>query len=96
MISYNKRIKRGYGLSVIRNNRELLALMEFCRNSLRDKKDNFMITNNKHCWVWLVTLKLYGNRCEEDLILIDKFNPERTMYYDVIDFIESHAGWYWS
>lgn len=79
------RIRHGFGLSPIRNQRELKALIDFCEKQLSCK-----FIDPKFERVYKDTLKLY-NSDEPIVIEIDGLP-----YSDVYDFIEDHTGWYWS
>lgn len=89
------RIRHGYGLSPIRNKRELRALYDFCKRELAERRE-FNVPYGKRDWVFTVTVAMYER---EDVLtpLMDKrFNPEQRDYVTIYDFIEDHVGWYWS
>jgi len=96
-LSETYRIKTGYGLRPIRNKRELEALIKFCKSDLLEKYHWHCLTNTKHCWVELVTIKMYEEAEDaKELSMLKKFNPYQMYYRDIYDFIEDHVGYYWS
>ena len=52
------RILHGWGLSPIRNNRELKALIEFCHKELERDKETRLYPKRKE--IFLVTIDLYN------------------------------------
>ena len=90
------RIKRGYGLRPIRNERELKALIKFCKRALNEKHMYLNASYTKHDWVWFTTIKLY----EDDesptslRLLAHRYNTV-PFILDVWDFIENYSDWYW-
>jgi len=60
------RIKNGYGLSPIRNKRELKALIKFCKDNIKYYEEaGFTDSNNLE--VWKETVRLYENDKYEEL-----------------------------
>ena len=91
-ISEPYRIKAGYGLSPIRNKRELKALIGFCEEQLEDEK---LMKLNPHLEeLYSLTVKIYyeypnkhNGRCY--------YNNGRR-YYDIYTLINDNARSYWS
>lgn len=71
------RIEIGMGLSPLRNNREIKALIRFCKNELKDVKQ--MKLNPERKKVYSKTVADY----------------KKTGHID-LNYVEEHAGWYWS
>lgn len=93
------RIKIGVGLSPVRSNREMKALIEFCYSELEDTEH--MELNPERKRVYEMTVKLYEQGLSDDPAIfakIHQFKPVKTapMYNDVDNFIEDHVGWYWN
>ena len=83
------RIRHGFGLSVLRSNRELRALIDFCRSTLKEYREakftsSFMKT-------WAKTIKLYEDM-EDCSDLSDKFLAE----LELERYIDNHFKEYWS
>lgn len=89
------RIRNGFGLSPIRNERELKALIKFCKSQVKDWHD-YNLYPSKHKWVALVTIRMYERGNVSDILFIKKFNPDGQDYMSIYDFIEDHVGYYWS
>lgn len=90
------RIKRGYGLSPIRTNKEMKALLEFCRNEL--KQTEIMKLNPERKRIYETTIELYENWAVDGEYKPIKFKPvpQSKEYYDPQHFIDDHCGWYWN
>lgn len=90
------RIKKGYGLSPIRNKREMKALLEFCRNELKDKEQMKLNPDRKR--IYATTLKLYDQWVSDERYEPVKFKPVKqlTEYYEPHTFINDHCEWYWN
>lgn len=93
-ISETYRIRNGYGLSPIRNERELKALVDFCESQL--KEEHIQKYNDKERWVFEVTIAMYCSGEVRDILFNKKFNPKDWDYTDIYSFIEDHIGYYWS
>lgn len=81
------RIKKGFGLSPLRTNRELKALIEFCRNELMD--DQHMRLNQKRRAIYQATIAIY----EQPLTPVILNNKT---YYTLSDIVDDHVGWFWN
>lgn len=78
------RIKKGYGLSPIRNKRELKSLIKFCKDNIKYyEKAGFAVSNNLE--VWKETVKLYEN-----------YKLSKYKLSELYDYIDLHCGEYWS
>ena len=93
-ISESYRIKNGFGLSPIRNKRELKALIKFCENQL--KEEHIQKYNPKKKWVFEVTIAMYYSDNVRDILFNNYFNPEEYDYIDIYSFIEDNLNDYWS
>lgn len=88
-VSYSRGIRRGYGLSAVRNEREAKALVYFCKNSHTlenpsQNKTRIKIFNN--------TVRLFdGKRIRK--CPCDRCQPCDRLIFD--DYVEAHIGWYW-
>ncbi len=80
------RIRNGYGLSPIRNKRELRALVAFCEEQL---KEEYMKLNPDRREVFELTVKLANPDC-----FYVYYKQEK--YINIYRFIEDRCGWYWS
>lgn len=86
-------IRRGFGLSPLRSNREYKALIDFCERELLDK--DHMKLNPDRRKVYKATLKLNKLNTPEGFWFKTAHSPK--MYYnDPHTFIEDHVGWYWN
>lgn len=94
-LSETYRIRNGFGLSPIRNERELKALVDFCKQQLRERKEFNQEITKSH-WVYLVTIRMYEHGEVADLLFIKKYNEWQLDYYTIHQFIEEHSGHYWS
>jgi hypothetical protein len=96
--SYSYRIKKGWGLTAVRNGRELKAIVEFCREELKDVED--MEVNPDRKKVYEMTVLLYEQGLSDDKNVFTKlhdFNiPKQTRFNDVEEFINEYVGWYWN
>lgn len=87
--SYSRGIRRGYGVTAIRNRREAKALIYFCKNSriLDDPNQNdFRIKifkNTVRPYEGKRIRKCPCNRCE----------PSDRLIFS--DYVDAHVGWYW-
>lgn len=93
--SESYRIKIGCGLSPIRSDREYEAVIEFCKEQLKDKKHMKLNPDRKRIYETTVKLDKNWKKGVGDIIKFTEPTPER-LYNDPFDFIEDHAGWYWS
>lgn len=100
-ISESYRIQSGGGIRPIRNQRELDALINFCRSEL--KNVDYMRLNPDRKKIYQMTVDLYDQEHSDDIniayktlsIKLDHYS--KPMHYnDVIDFICDHVNWYWS
>ena len=93
-ISEPYRIRNGWGLSPIRNKRELKALIKFCEEQLEDKK---LMRLNLHLEeLYSLTVKIYYEypKLTDGMLEVYKYNGRR--YYDVYTLIKDNARYYWS
>ena len=82
--SYTYRLRNGWGIQVIRNEREMKALIEFCDEEFKEyQRAGF--TDSQHALIWRETVKLYK-----------KWKKNGTGYAELEDYIENHVGCYWS
>lgn len=90
------RIKQGYGLSPIRSDREMKALLEFCTNELKDTEHMELNPDRKR--VYETTIQLYNNWVVKGEFIPIKFKPVKQTkeYFDPHHFVEDHVGWYWN
>lgn len=88
------RIRVGFGLSPIRNNREMRALIQFCKDQL--KEEHIQKYNPKIKWVYEVTIAMWENGNARDILFNKEFNPDDHDYMDIYYFIAEHCGYYWS
>ena len=80
------RIRHGWGLSPIRNKRELKALIAFCQEELKDEEH--MRLNPQRWDIYEETVRLY-----ERQIVNDDWTDYRQ---NIHDYIRDHSGWYWN
>jgi hypothetical protein len=85
-ISASYRIKNGWGLSPIRNNRELKALIWFCENELKDKEH--MRLNPGRKLVYKNTIKLAKGEH------VKKYRTQS--HYTLYEYIDEKVDWYWN
>jgi hypothetical protein len=97
-LSYAYRIERGWGLDAIRSDKELEAVIKFCKNELLDTE--YMELNPERKRVYEMTILLYEQSLSSDREVYAKlhdFEPvKKSSYNDVEDFITDHVGWYWN
>jgi len=90
-LSESFRIKNGFGLSPIRNERELKALIKFCKTMLKDYKQyGFESSNMK---IWKKTVELYEWAIFEDTLNELKIYDKWAKLYK---YIEDNSQSYWS
>lgn len=94
IISEPYRIKNGYGLRAVRNERELKALIKFCKNEL--KEEHIQKYDLKRKWIYEVTIAMYENGNVRDLLFNKEFNSDDFDYLSINEFINNYADWYWS
>lgn len=96
--SYAYRIERGFGLDAIRSDKELRAVVKFCREELKDKE--YMELNPERKRIYEMTIILYEQSLSEDMKICTKlhdFEPiKQDKYNDVEEFISDYAGWFWN
>jgi len=85
-LSETYRIKNGWGLRAIRNDRELKALITFCYTELEEE-----YLSDKQRKLYEATIDAYNMEKSDKLF---KFKGKE--YIDVYDLIEDYCGWYWS
>lgn len=83
------RIENGFGLSPIRNQRELKALIRFCK---RELKEDYMELNPDKKHVLETTVRLYN----EQMINNDWSSYVKNMRNHIGYYIEDHISYYWS
>lgn len=90
------RIKQGYGLSPIRTDREMKALLDFCRNELKDAKHMKLNPDRKR--IYETTIKLYEQWVTNVEYEPIKFKPVKKLnsYYEPHSFISDHCDWFWN
>lgn len=81
------RIKTGFGLSPLRNQREVKALIGFCRSELKDTAH--MELNPERRAVYQATVQIY----DKPLNPVE-LNGEK--YYSLMRIVDDHCGWYWN
>lgn len=86
-LSETYRIKNGWGLRAIRNDRELKALITFCYTELEQE-----YLSDKQRELYEATIDAYY--LSESMDKTFKFKGKE--YIDVYDLIEDYVGWYWS
>lgn len=96
--SYPYRISRGVGLSVIRNDKELEAVIKFCREELKDKEH--MDCNPDRKRIYEMTILLYEQGRSNDKEVYTKLHKfesiKQEMFNEVEEFISEYNGWYWN
>jgi hypothetical protein len=96
------RIRNGFGLNAIRNEREAKALYDFCVNELADKRH--MDLNPERCGVYEHYVELYQWTFME---MADKkyklykgymkfLRGSRTSTSNIYAFARDNAGWFWN
>lgn len=88
-ISEPYRIRNGFGLSPIRNKRELKALIRFCESQL--KEIHIQELNPKKKEVLETTIELYQAELDQLPIIRDKWS-----YVNIHEYIRDNIGYYWS
>ena len=88
------RIRHGFGLSPIRNNREMRALVQFCKDEL--KEEHIQKYNPRKKWVFEVTIAMWENGEVRDILFNKEFNSDEVDYYSIYSFINDNIGCYWS
>jgi len=83
------RIRHGFGLSVIRSERELKALIDFCNLNISDCKETGL--SSSFLKTWKNTVELYIDMSVAQ-------TPEEEVHYRnrLIDYINEHFREYWS
>ena len=99
--SYAYRARRGCGISSVRNDKELQAIVEFCREELKDAEMMELNPDRKRIYEMTVTLYEQNQSNEREVFAkLHKFElaPEcqQKSYNDVEDFIDDHCRWYWN
>ena len=87
------RIRHGWGLSPLRNRRELKALIAFCMEQLGD--EHHMDLNEKRKLIYLHTVNLYRHEMlgdKQSKKWVDEAKLNTTFYA----YVEDNVGWYWS
>ena len=99
-LSYAYRIKRGWGLSATRNDRELKAVYEFCKMELKNSENIDAEENSIRKNIYEMTVLLYEQGQSNDPKVFTKLHkfkiPQQGSYNNVEDFINSCVGWYWN
>jgi hypothetical protein len=93
------RIKIGVGLSPLRNENEYKALLEFCRNELKDTENMKLNPERKRIYETTLLLDREWNRkWDDNSVPFVEFKPvgRTKRYCDPMDFIQDHVGWYWN
>ena len=87
------RIRHGFGLSPLRNKGELRALIDFCKEELKDKEH--MKLNVQRRDIYKETIYLYNLMAKND-------SPKKGYYFagkrymTLMEFVEDYIGWYWN
>lgn len=96
--SYAYRTRCGHGISVIRSEKDLKAIVDFCRQELEDKE--MMDLNPDRKKIYEMTVKLYEQNQSDEREVYTKLHPftsvHQEQYNDVEDFIDDHVRWYWN
>lgn len=88
------RIRHGFGLSPVRNNRELKALIRFCQDELdRATVEQLADKVNKHLEIFYYTIKLYE---EQGNYSFEGVKYDGVTYLSIYDFINQHIDYYWN
>ena len=93
------RIRNGWGLSPLRNKRELKALVKFCDDYINGKTSlpGQPELNPVRSEIYINTSLLSkGIRCEIQCHHCDKGDGNIQVYTNIYDYIQNHCGWYWS
>jgi hypothetical protein len=93
-LSYAYRIERGWGLDAIRNDRELKAVIKFCKNELLETEEMKLNPDRKR--IYEMTIKLYEQGLSHNSKLHEFKSVRVEFYNDVEEFINDHVGWYWN
>lgn len=95
------RIRNGWGLSPLRNRRELKALVKFCDDYISGKTSlpgqpelNPIRTDIYLNTVMLAKGALSYTRCQCQRCDMKDGNIQA--YHNVYDYVQNHCGWYWS
>lgn len=83
------RIQTGFGLSPIRDKRELKALIKFCKYELNELEIYNLGSSFKE--VWQQTIELYN-----EAKLADATGEPHNKFNKLNHYIIEHAGCYWS
>lgn len=89
-LSESYRIERGRGLMPIRNDKELKALIAFCRRYLKEEHAKL---NPERCQIYELTIAFYEDRAE----IGQKVDIAGHIIYPcyIHDVINEFCGWYW-
>jgi hypothetical protein len=87
------RIRYGWGLSPIRNVRELKALIDFCQNELKDRK-HMKLNRERYC-IYSATVKLY-RLTEKGTVPRSGMYFNGKKYINIYQLIQEYIGWYWN
>lgn len=94
-LSYAYRIEKGFGLSAIRSERELKAVVNFCSKELENTEN--MKLNPERKDIYEMTITLYKQGLSRDTNVFTKPHKFGDAYYnDVEEFINDYVGWYWN
>lgn len=89
------RIRTGAGLRVIRSRRELTAVVDFCKEALKDKKHMNLNPDRKELYNATINLDKWGKKVHlRNKLLLDHSHGQSD-FYDIMDLIEKFFGWYW-
>lgn len=98
--SFTYQIRHGYGISFLRNKREAKALYKMCLNYLSD--EHRCKLNRNRAMIFKNTVELFNSpdkdgkytsiECACPICSCDC----RREYYNFYDYVNDHAGWYWT
>lgn len=99
---YSWYIRRGYGVHAVRNKREAKALYDFCKDQIveMEERGNY---DNPRMKVYKMTMEMYQSNFHPrhkdpiEMVCCDCGTCEHFFApYDIWDYANTHAGWYWS
>jgi len=87
------RIRHGFGITILRNEREIKALYNFCKEELEDI--DHMLLNKERQDIYKATIDLIDIGNSQDLYKLPVKLGKRK-YYNLFELVEEHIGWYWN
>ena len=93
--SESYRVRNGYGVSFLNSKRSRNALIEFCREELKDERH--MDLNPRRKQVYSDTIRLWETD-DIGLLPVEEWpkGDDGRSYYSWRSYVRDHLGWYWN